>query len=601
MNPYLAGIGLGLVLLAAFVVMGRGLGASGAFVFGLRRRSSTRWLRPTPRATRSGRSTSRPASATRSRSGWSSRCSACSSAASSPGCSPAACAGCVEKGPRISTRGRFALAFVGGALMGVGAKLARGCTSGQALTGGALLSAGGWVFMMLCLRRRLRRGLVRSKGSGYERPLLQVRRLRRRDVARRRLRHRHRLRLLPRAGRLRLAPGSSPPSSTSGHGGLPRDVHRDRHRDARALLPRLARRRRPLAGLRLADLLWRRRSSAACCSASASSSAATARAPRWSRSPPASSTPSSSCSASSSASSRSARPGRRSLGFAESIDARPPDAARGARPAVRPRGLAGRADGARRLRRGGSLEKKLRRPPAGRTHERGGLWSGRPLPQRLALCSASLSASAPSLIGDPTTRGRVTLDSAELAAIVEGEVDHVSRTSSPTGSIAGRQDFRLDRPAPRGRLRGLPHPRRERLAITDLPDAELPRNEKIVLYSAEGIHSAQAWMLFKAKQYPAVYILVDGLKQLEGAGALPGRIPPRPPRRRSGSPSRRPPSAPRHFGGTLARPPRPARVRGARPGRAARGAGGRRPSRPQARRRPARRRRKAADSVETGR
>src|SRR5512134_2483916 len=31
MNPYLAGIGLGLVLLAAFVTMGRGLGASGAF------------------------------------------------------------------------------------------------------------------------------------------------------------------------------------------------------------------------------------------------------------------------------------------------------------------------------------------------------------------------------------------------------------------------------------------------------------------------------------------------------------------------------------------------------------------------------------------
>src|SRR6266513_3347483 len=30
-NPYLAGVGLGLVLLAAFVVMGRGLGASGAF------------------------------------------------------------------------------------------------------------------------------------------------------------------------------------------------------------------------------------------------------------------------------------------------------------------------------------------------------------------------------------------------------------------------------------------------------------------------------------------------------------------------------------------------------------------------------------------
>ena len=31
MNPYVAGIGLGLVLLATFVIMGRGLGASGAF------------------------------------------------------------------------------------------------------------------------------------------------------------------------------------------------------------------------------------------------------------------------------------------------------------------------------------------------------------------------------------------------------------------------------------------------------------------------------------------------------------------------------------------------------------------------------------------
>ena len=29
-NPYLVGIGLGLVLLAEFVIMGRGLGASGA-------------------------------------------------------------------------------------------------------------------------------------------------------------------------------------------------------------------------------------------------------------------------------------------------------------------------------------------------------------------------------------------------------------------------------------------------------------------------------------------------------------------------------------------------------------------------------------------
>ena len=53
----------------------------------------------------------------------------------------------VEKGPRISNKGRFFFAFIGGSLMGFGAKLARGCTSGQALSGGAMLSVGGWAFM----------------------------------------------------------------------------------------------------------------------------------------------------------------------------------------------------------------------------------------------------------------------------------------------------------------------------------------------------------------------------------------------------------------------------------------------------------------------
>ncbi len=51
------------------------------------------------------------------------------------------------KGPRISTSMRWVMAFLGGTLMGYGARMARGCTSGQALSGGATLSAGSWIFM----------------------------------------------------------------------------------------------------------------------------------------------------------------------------------------------------------------------------------------------------------------------------------------------------------------------------------------------------------------------------------------------------------------------------------------------------------------------
>lgn len=52
-----------------------------------------------------------------------------------------------NKGPRITSRTRWVLAFVGGAFMGYGARFARGCTSGQALSGGAVLSVGSWAFM----------------------------------------------------------------------------------------------------------------------------------------------------------------------------------------------------------------------------------------------------------------------------------------------------------------------------------------------------------------------------------------------------------------------------------------------------------------------
>ena len=46
-----------------------------------------------------------------------------------------------------STRARLALALAGGSLMGAGARLAHGCTSGLGLTGGALLATGAWLFI----------------------------------------------------------------------------------------------------------------------------------------------------------------------------------------------------------------------------------------------------------------------------------------------------------------------------------------------------------------------------------------------------------------------------------------------------------------------
>jgi hypothetical protein len=51
------------------------------------------------------------------------------------------------KGPNVSVPVRWTAAVIGGMIAGYGVRIARGCTSGQALSGGAILSAGSWAFM----------------------------------------------------------------------------------------------------------------------------------------------------------------------------------------------------------------------------------------------------------------------------------------------------------------------------------------------------------------------------------------------------------------------------------------------------------------------
>lgn len=54
----------------------------------------------------------------------------------------------VEHSPKITARRRLIMAFIGGVLFVFGAQLARGCTSGAALSGMAVLSVAGFVSML---------------------------------------------------------------------------------------------------------------------------------------------------------------------------------------------------------------------------------------------------------------------------------------------------------------------------------------------------------------------------------------------------------------------------------------------------------------------
>ena len=146
-NPYLGGVLLGIVLLAANFVSGRGLGASGAI------KSSVVTVMNTV------------APAASDKSGFVNEFR--ESHSGNPmktwlvfemlgvlvgGFLSGAFAGRlkfkVEHSPKITSRRRLLFALAGGVLFGFGSQLGRGCTSGSALSGMAVLSLGGFVTMM---------------------------------------------------------------------------------------------------------------------------------------------------------------------------------------------------------------------------------------------------------------------------------------------------------------------------------------------------------------------------------------------------------------------------------------------------------------------
>lgn len=145
-NPYAGGVVLGLVLLATFVVAGRGLGASGAVV-----RVAAAAVGSVAPSHAAGNRVYRSGGDDEGagRSNW---LVIEVAGMMVGGALSAALAGrwrrSVERGAGVSRGSRLAYAFGGGAVMAVGARFARGCTSGQALSGGAVLSLGSWAFML---------------------------------------------------------------------------------------------------------------------------------------------------------------------------------------------------------------------------------------------------------------------------------------------------------------------------------------------------------------------------------------------------------------------------------------------------------------------
>lgn len=143
-SPYLAGVGLGVTLLASFVVAGQGLGASRAFTVAAG--TALKGILPAYTSTLSYLTKYLEQSPFRD---WTSL--------EIMGVLFGALAGVlisggfklqVDRATGMTLRMRVLTAFSGGIILGFAGRLARGCTSGVALTGGSQFALAGWVFVI---------------------------------------------------------------------------------------------------------------------------------------------------------------------------------------------------------------------------------------------------------------------------------------------------------------------------------------------------------------------------------------------------------------------------------------------------------------------
>lgn len=134
------------------------------------------------------------------------------------------------------------------------------------------------------------------------------------------------------------------------------------------------------------------------------------------------------------------------------------------------------------------------------------------LNKRLALFAVILGVIG-LFAGSPYKGNNVSMDTKELALIVQKGADNITVDELADWLIQGKSDFRLldlrsEKEYGEYHIRDA-----ENVSLAQLDKYNITRNEKIILCSNDGVQASQAWMLLKAKDFKGVYMLKGGLDE----------------------------------------------------------------------------------------
>ncbi len=154
------------------------------------------------------------------------------------------------------------------------------------------------------------------------------------------------------------------------------------------------------------------------------------------------------------------------------------------------------------------------------------LFSELDLKYKLAIIAVLLGVIA-LFAGDPYNGTSVKVNVKDIALSTVKESDKINPSDLADWIIQGKADYVLVDLRTPDKYAEYTLPEAENIPLVELPNSDLLRNQKIILFSDDEVAAAQGWFILKAKKYNSVYILEGGLNGWKDKVLFP-RVPANP-------------------------------------------------------------------------